>query len=445
MLGVLAALLLAARPVAPASAAVTLPQGGVTQAPTAPLDELIGEAETGALGVQLAALEPTLLAKLLDELPAISSLAGVEGLGEAAGVRHALVEALEEFTEERQPLGELLGAGSELATDIEEQLEETFEESGVAEQAGGPESLEEAVERTLGKTPEAVIDEGLSSLGLGELLSKLLTRASEPARLAGRIFSAVEQEELEELLGTVPSGEAFTVADVAEAASAVELSPAELAQALGQTTSELPESALALLTPLQDGRALGVFAGSKGLSFALFGPPPAPPGEGEGGEGGAGEGEGGSEETGGPPEMETTPPAPTPVTAAGPGSSSPVATTAQAPAPNVAAPPPVGPSAPSSATAVAKLAILAHKTKDGRVTLTLRIPAAGRLTVGGAGLRPVKRSFAGATARAMTTLTPTRAGLASLQRHGHLRVRLTASFRATGGTASTVALAVTLG
>jgi hypothetical protein len=433
VLGALVALLLAVLPTATAAASVTLPQGGVTQVSTAALDDLIGEAETGTSGVQLAALEPTLLAKLLDELPPLGSLAGVEGLGETAGVRQALVHALEEFVDERQPLGELVGAGSELATDIEEQLEEAFEESGVAEEAGGPESLEEAVERALGKTPEAVIGEGLSSLSLGELLSRLLARASDPARLAGRIFSAVEEEELDELLGTVPSGEPFGVADVAEAASAVGLSPAELAQALGQTTSELPEAAPALLTALQDGRALGLFAGSKGLSFALFGPPPAPPGEEEPGEGG--------EETTPPLETETTPPAPTPGAGNAPGGGSPVATTSQAPAPSATTPPP----APPAAKAAAKLAIVAHRTKRGRLTLTLRIPAPGRLTVGGADLRTVKRSFTAAAARATVTLTPTHAALVSLQRHGRLRVRLAASFRTAGGVVSTAVLAVTLG
>jgi hypothetical protein len=441
LLGALAALLLAALPAAPASASVTLPQGGVTQVPTAALDELVAEAETGTFGVQLAALEPTLFAKLLDELPAIASLASVEGLGEAAGVRAALVHALEEFTDERQPLGELVGTGSELATDIEEQLEETFEESGVAEEPGGPESLEEAVERALGKMPEAVIDEGLSSLSLGELLSKLLTQASDPARLAGRILFAVEAGELEELLGTVPSGEPFTVADVAEAASAVELSSGELAQALGQTSSELPEAALALLTPLQDGRALGVLAGSKGLSFALFGPPPPPPNEEGPGEGGEGEGE----ETTPPLETETTPAAPAPGGGSAPGSSNAVATTAEVPAPSVTTPPSASSPVPPATTANAKIAIVAHKTKGGRVTLTLRIPSAGRLTVGGADLRPVKRSFAGATARAAITLAPTRAGIGSLQRHGHLRVRLIASFRTAGGVLSTISVTVTLG
>ncbi|HEX3911344.1 MAG TPA: hypothetical protein VHW67_11670 [Solirubrobacteraceae bacterium] len=446
-LALLAALPTPAASASPARpAALSLPPGGVTPLSSSAATELLGEAQLGVGGIPLGPLEVPVLARLISERPGISQLSSIAALGEAEGVKQAIEAALGVLVAERQLVEELVGP-FELAFDLEEQLEEAYEDSEATEAPGAPESLEELVEEELGKTPEELIDEGLETWTVGELLSLLLSEAASPATLGAQLLEAAEQEELEELLGTAPSGEPFTVtaADLEETAEALELSAAELAQTLGLAPSELPGAALALLTPLRDGRALGVFAGSKGLAFALFGPPPEAPEEEEPGEGGGETGEG---ETGGggtPPGEPETPPTKTTTSGAGEnpsaGTPPPMSTRFPSSAPSVA--PATGPGAP--APLPARLAILAHRSKGALITLTIRIPGAGRLSVTGTGLRPLKRSFSRASARTTVTLQLSRASAASLRRGRRLKLRLSASFRSSGGPSSSVATTIKLG
>gem|GEM_PF-6671986 len=436
---------LAALP-APAAAAVSLPPGGVTELSASEGVAVLGDAELGT-GVPSSALEAPVLVGFFLARPGISDLAGLSALGGAEGIEQALTRAVEQLEDDQLPVEELVGPW-ELATDLEEQLEAAYEESEAAEQPGAPESLEELVEQELGRTPAELIDEG-TGLGLGELLSAWLGEAADPAALTGALFAAVDSTEVEDLAEAELSGEPFTLADVAETAAAVELTPAELAQALGQTTSELPEGARVLLAPLSDGRWLGVFVGGKGLSFAAFGPPPTheepeeEPGEGEGGEE-AGEEEGGGLEEGEhgggtpPPGEPGTPGGGTSGGASG-GGQAPLATAAS----NAPASAPASP-APAAPATLARVKILSSRAKGATLKLVLAVPSAGTLVLRGKGLRTVRHTSTGAR-RITIELHATSAVAASVRSHRRVKIRLQASFTPSFGAVSSAAATVVLG
>lgn len=426
--------LLGALPAAPASAdakptAISLPSGGVGELPPGAMTELLGEAGLGTGGIALGALEAPLLARQLSNLPGIGDLATVDGLGGGEGIEQSLLAALGAMAEGDEPLEELVG-GFGLAVDLEEQLEAAYEASEAREAPGAPESLEEAVEETLGRSPEEVIDEGLESLTLGELLSSLLSEAAHPGAVAGAIFSATDREELYELLGTTLSHEPFAEASVAEAASAIGVTPAELAEEVGKTPTELPETALALVVPLRNGQALGVFAADKGLAFALIGA--APPAE-EEAEEEASESEGGSEVPAG---------SGAPSSAAGSGQSPSASTAASTTSATTLAP--AATPLPAARPSAGKVRIIGRRTKGSTVTLVVQVPAGGRLTLTGRGLRPVHRAIVRA-GRVSVKLSATRAAVASLRRHHHLTLDVRASFDPASGQRSSTTATVKLG
>jgi hypothetical protein len=436
--------LLAALPAAPAAAdaqaatvaaALTLPPGGIGQLSAPNLDELVGEGELGADGVPLSALEAPLLAKLLSKLPGINALATVNGLGGAPGVEAAMLQAIEQLVGEGELVEELVG-GFGLAFDFEEQLEATYEASQAAHEPGAPETLEEAVEEALvGRSPEEVIDEGLESLPLGELLSKAIAKAVHPTVLVQALFAACEQEELQEILGTELAGEPFVGATAAEAAAAIGITAAELAEKLGKTPAQLPGGSLALFAALHNGQQLGVFAAKQGLAFGLVGEAPPPEEEPEETEGAEEEGQEGSSGVGmtGNPGG-SNPPAGSLVT------NTPATTASVTPAN-----PPATPAATATVTAsaAAKVRIVAHKVTGAAVTLIVQVAGSGRLTVGGHGLATVRRSIAHAR-RVTVRLRITRAAAAALQRHHRLRLSPRASFAPGSGAPSVATTTVTL-
>jgi hypothetical protein len=394
------------------SSPAVLPAGGVAVVSPAALDELLGEAPLGAGGVPLSALEVPLLSKRLIALPGISTLKSVNGLGGTKGVEGAIVAALGELADERQSLAELVGE-DELATDLEEQLEAVYEKSKFAKEHEEVE-FEEAVEKALSKGPEEVIDEGLNTLSLSTLLSRLLAEAVHPAALIGAVFAAVEPEELEELLGTTVSDEPFTSTKVSPVAAELGVTPAELAEKLARQPAELPGTAIALLEPLTNGQVLGVFGAGDGLAFGLIGTRPV------------------SEE-----------PEPEPIGGSNPGASKTPALTTSTPAAVSPAPAPPVFTFGSAPAATAKLKILSHKVRGATVTLALQIPAAGKLTVRGPGVRSYRHTIARAE-HVTIKLTASSAGAAALRRHHRLTVRLRASFRAASGASSTATVTVQL-
>jgi hypothetical protein len=434
-----------------AAAAIFLPPGGVTELSASEGVAVLGDAQLGEGGVPLSALEAPVLVGFFAGRPGISDLAGLSALGGAEGVKQALTGAIGQLADDGLPVEELVGPW-ELALDLEEQLEAAYEESEAAAQPGAPETLEELVEQELGRTPAELIDEG-TSLGLGELLSAWLGEAADPAGLTGALFAAVDPTEVEGLAEAELGGQPFTLADVAETAAAVEMTAAELAQALGQTTSELPEGARALLAPLSDGRWLGVFVGGKGLSFGAFGPsaqeePVEEPEE-------EAEEESGEEEGGGLEEGEHgggTPPPGEPAPGGGPsggGSSGGTSTpgTGQGPLAAAASSTPASVAtspAPAAPATLARVKILKSRARGATLKLVLSVPSAGTLVLRGKGLRTVRHTSTGPR-RITIELHATSAVSASVRSHRRVKIKLQASFTPSAGAVSSAAAIVVLG
>jgi hypothetical protein len=408
-------------------AAITLPPGGIGQVSAENLDELLGEGELHP-GSMLSELEAPLLAKQLSHLHGIAELATVEGLGGSAGVEGAMLRAIEQLAEEGEEVEELVG-GFALALDFEEQLETLYRESQAAHEPGAPETLEEAVEAALNRTPEEAIDEGLESLTLGELFSRLLGEAAHPEIVAATLLEAASEEGLHELLGSTPRYEPFATATAAEAAAAIGITRVELAEKLGKTPAQLPEGALALFTPLRDGRQLGFFAAKKGIAFGLVGeapPPEEPEEEAEEEEPQTGSGDTSPGKSGG------TSTGNAPANASASSVSTPLPTGAPAPQ-----------RAPTPAVSAARIRIVGHSVRRASVMLVLAVTAPGRLVVAGHGVKPAHRTLSHA-GRFSVTLRATRAAAASLHSRHRLRLSLRASFSPTVGEPSVATSSITL-
>jgi hypothetical protein len=404
----LAVLPAASADASPDASPAALPAGGLTALAPAGLDGLLEEVPLNETTIPVGTLEVPRLAKLIAELPGISQLSGVKHVGGRAGLEEKIVKAIKELLTEEEQLEELVG-GFGLEVLLEERLE----------------PAEEAVEKELGRSLEEVLDEGLESLTLSELLSRLLGQAAHPTVLADRLLGAIEPEELEELLGTQLSGEAFTRMDVAEVAAETGESSAQLAEKLGQTPTELPAAAIALIKPLANGQVLAVFGGTKGLAYGLVGTRPVTsepeePEEPAGGSSGPGNGTG------------------TPESPAGNGTLTSSTATSFTPAPASALPlittaPPV----------LGRVKILSHRINGASVTIVLELPAAGRLTVRGSNLAGISRTATRA-GRLSIRVTTSKAGATSLRKRHLLKVKLQVSFMPARGTPSSAALAVAL-
>ncbi len=413
--------LIAALPAAGASAdsgprpAITLPAGGLTALPTSEAVTLLGEAPLGSGGVALSSLEPAVLTKLLFERLGIGAFVGVGGAQglTRASVEHAIEAALAELAGEHEEFEELLSDDG-LAIYLDDQLEETYEESAAGKKAGAAE-FEEAAEAVLGQPPEQAIERGLGSVSINELLSLLLAEASEPNRVAEALFAAAEPTSLAELLGSPLSGEPFAQSSVAEAATAIGISEAELAGKLGQSRADLSAGRLVLSRALANGQALGVFDATDGLAFGLIGK--------------AAEGGGGTSE----PPAEPAGGAAPPPGAAGSGT----------PAPAVTTPASSTPVATADTSEPSPFAIVGHSVRGSVVTLVLQIPAPGLLTVRGGDLRPLTRTLTRA-GRLSIRVGASAAGLAALRKHHRLSVRVQASLRPAGAASSTRTISVKL-
>lgn len=434
----------------PAAQAVTVPPGGVTALPATEGANVVGQATLGEGGLPFASIEAPLLAHWFAGRPGIEELATLTQLGGVAGIEQAFTKALEQLADEAQLVEEMVG-NWELEADFEEQLEAAYEASPAAKEPGAPESLEELVEQELEATPEELLRKGFA-LSMGELLSVWLGEAADPAGLAGGLFATIDSGEVEGYAGAALAGEPFVLADLEEVAQAAGLSSAELAEAMGRTPSELPAGARALLAPLSDGRELGVFVGSKSVSFAAFGPPPAseeesaeePPSEEteEGEEGGSG-----GEEPNGKEGVGSGGGTPPPGAGGGSGagtvpsggsSADSLVLPAAGPSPGALPVPGVAP-----VRALSGVRILGHKARGGSVSVVLSLRSAGTLVLRGNGLRTVRHTSAGA-GRVTIALRVTAATAASLRKHRRLKLKLQASFTPTAGAVSTAATSFVL-
>ncbi len=245
------------------------------------------------------------------------------------------------------------------------------------------------IETLLKGSPAHVLEEGLDTTSLSELLAHLLGGAGDPTALIDKLTEALNPQALQSLLGSLPSGEPLQNHDVAELASALSETPEALAQTLGQTASSLPATAAAVTHALADGNELALVKGTEGLGVALLT-------KGTEGVDGAGLGNTGS----------------------GTGGNG-------------------GSGAPGG-----KLKILSHSVHGNRATLVVQVPSAGRLTVAGAGFAKVTREAAKAERMTVqTTLTKARA--ASLRKHHRAtKLELTGTFAPVSGAHSTAATSV---
>jgi hypothetical protein len=352
----------------------------VSVPPTEQVESLLGKTPLESL--------PT--AELTEKLSGLPALEGVE----AGALEKAVKEVIELLKGKGGDLEELL-KGGEGATLLKEKLTEAL----------GP--LGSKLEQLLGGNPQVKLEEILSSLGIKELLGKLLSGSGEPQALIQQILSALTPEKLQSVLGTLPAGTPVATT-LEQLASELGTTPQALAEEFGKTAEQLPATTMALVAPLADGEKLGVVNGAEGVTLGLI----------KGAEntagltGGTG-GPGGSGGAGGSPSGQSSSPAPAPATVV-------------------------------AAANVGKLKVLSHSFKDHRATIVVEVPAAGVLTLSGKRLLAVRHETDKAE-RVTLHPTLTRAGVASVRksRRRGLKVPIKVAFKPVGGTASTATVSLT--
>ncbi len=408
-----------------------------------------GELEKLLSNLPLKDLSAAQLAHYLAELEGISVLAELKlgllshkELG-AGGLEESLLKAIEQ-----------LGPGAKLGE--------------LANIKGLLPALEAALEGKLGGLLSVLLgalpgagsglESALGSLSLEQLVGSLLSSAKpqeqiadELSSLAGGLFGELGTEgKLKGLLGAELTG-GFAPKSVREVAEELKSTPAAISKELGQTTSQLPETATMLTAPLTEGKLAGLAPAIKGLALGLLGGG-SPEGEGGGkgssgegsgngsgsgsggsgegkGSGGAGEGSGsgsgGSGGQGGP---------------GGTGSGGSTGTT------TILLTPPGAPSTQGAAAkgALGKVGVLSHRVRGHLATIVLRVPAAGTVTLAGRGLHTTSRQAAKAE-RLTLSASLAKATAASLHRghHHRLPIKLKVSFKPTSGSSSSATVTVT--
>lgn len=288
----------------------------------------------------------------------------------------------------------------------------------------------------LTKAIEALAGEGdtlgqLSGLGAAEpeqVLSELLSSAAKPEQLLEQLLADVDSGKLQALLGALPTGEPVSKTTAGELASQLGTTDGSLASSLDTTSSELPSSAMALTTPLTNGKTLAVLDGAKELNLATLVPSNAGSG-GSGGSSGAG-GSGGSGGTGGPG-----------------GDSGDGSNGASGGTTVIVDNLPQGSSAAAAAAkaAVGEVKIISRKVRGDVVTMVVQVPGAGRLTVAGSGARTVSEQTSTAE-RVTVRTTLTKAGVASWRKHPRdFKLELKASFKPIDGASSSATSSVAFG
>jgi len=347
----------------------------------------------------LATLNAQQLAETLSSLPGFGAVS-------PAILEEALEKTIQTLSGKGGTLGELLESGTVVPT-LESSLKEAL----------GP--LSPLLESLLGGNPATKLTEALQGVGGTELVGKLLQGSAEPEALIAEILAALNPEKVDALLGSTPVSEAFDKATVGQLATELETTPQALDEDLGQTLPELPETAMALTTPLANGTELGVMDSVKGLVMGLLDRSGAVIEGGSGAEGGKG-GSGGGAGAGG-----------------GNGNSIPASTTVV-----VENTIPQAQALTSSTGAPAgKLRVLSHRVKGRAVMVLVEVPGAGKLTLVGGGIRSMHRETAKAE-RVSLKATLTKAGVSSLHKHHHLKVTVKVSFKQTGGPSSTATVPV---
>jgi hypothetical protein len=352
-------------------------------------------------------LELGQLAKVIAELSGIDTLPGVGGLGGQAGLEAALHEALGKLLAGGSlPLGELLSPQL-LSGELLKALE-----------AATHLPVAELIEGLLHGNAETILDQGLGGVNLSELLGKLVSASSDPTQLLEQLLAGLSPATLQGLLGTVSSGDPLQSLDLGELAGQLAKTPQQLAEALGQTLTTLPETAKAATQALSDGDELALIKGLEGLNFGLVerttegaGIAGNSGGDSTGADGGAGG-------TPGTTTVVVSPPAGT--------------TTGATAAPS------------ATAATLAPVKIISHKVKGSKATFVVQVPSAGKLTLSGSGFKKVTKEASKAERMTVqTTLTKARA--ASLRKHRKkTAVKLTSTFVPVSGHSSSASASVSV-
>jgi hypothetical protein len=303
------------------------------------------------------------------------------------------------------------------------------------------------------------LESAIGSLSLDQLANSLLGSAApteqiatELSSLTGGLFEELGTEgKLERVLGSKLAG-GFTPKSVQEVANELQSTPEAVSEELGQSATKLPADATMLTAPLTDGKLAGVAPAVEGLALGLLGHPS------EGGNGSGGNGSGGNEEPGagkgsgegnGPggagehtSEGGNSGNSGNPGTGGqgGPGGAG-GSTTGTTTVVSMVAP--AAQKALTSPKKLSKMSILNHRVNGDVATIVLQVPAAGRVTLAGKGVRS-----AGARATKAQRLTLkvrlSSASVAVLRRdRRRLRVKLEASFKPAGGSVAHATVVVT--
>jgi hypothetical protein len=348
-------------------------------------------------------------------------LAGHLGESPTSGLTGALERAVAGLSGKEGTLGQLAGS-SALASELEKQLDGLSHSERV--------SLEGVLGLLGGKTLSSVLGEALGSLDTRQLVGVLLEKAGEPGQQVGpeqlieQVLTAPSPEKLEKLLSTTLTGQPFSTGTVEELASQDGTTTKALAEDFAPTAPQtIQESTMALTAPLSDGKTLGVLNALEGIDIGTL--THELPG-GSGGSGGSGAGSGG-----------------------GPGGSGGAGGTSSSGAPGGTTvveemTAPSAAAAAKSAAASAKVKVVSHKVKGDAVTLVVQVPAAGRLTIAGAGVGSADRQAEKAE-RLTVRLVLKRPAVESLRRHRRLEVKLDVSFRPVSGAGSTAVTSIRFG
>jgi hypothetical protein len=336
----------------------------------------------------VTALSPAAVNSLLGQTPldtldtgqlsgVLSQLPDLSGL-QGVPLQEALDKVIQTLLGEGATLEQLLGSGT--TTTLSSTLKEVV---GLL----GP-----TLESLVGGNPLGKLTEALQSGNPSEVIGGLLGGSTDPQALIEKILSALNPGTLQTLLGSTLSGAPFSKTTVEGIASQLGTTPQTLAEDLGKTAAALPATAMALTAPLKNGETLAVIDGVTG---------------GTGAPGGNG------------------------------SSGAPATTTVVVMPASASAATPAG--AATGKTA-GKLKVISHKVKGQRATVVVEVPSAGKLSVGGKGLRTISRETAKSE---RVTLHPglTRAGISSLRKHHrNLKVPIKVSFKQTGGPSSSASV-----
>jgi hypothetical protein len=380
----------------PSASAASTP--GVTPAGVTPVAVTVSSGELANLDVSALGLESSQLASALARIPALGALPTgtlqtVLGLLPSNASLTGLLTLIEGLTGVKVSIGEVTQVV--IPDTLADPSGVTHLFSGVASLLEGtPQAgqLAQVLENLLGGLDAGQLQQLANQLGIGGGDLAELATALEQKLANGELLPA-----LEGLLAQLGSPLATTAEQLE---SALGTTPAKLAEELG-----VPESVLNTLTgielPLGISGLLTALVGKEGVTIGTL-----PPNETVPGSGGSSSNTSTSSTTNSSTST-TVSPAPTATTTAAAGTT----------------------------VTLGKVKILSHKVKGHTLTLVVKTPSPGKLTVTAAHAKRVSKKVA--KAGTTTLKVPlTKAGIASAKRHHKLNVQVKVAFKPTSGAAS---------